>query len=119
MLSNVSLEFAAQDGVDGINHDDIAFCAVDLDETPELSTYSHFNSIDIMGFYPHLISNGVRFDCTCMRACVSAYVRACGRACVCGSEWSVTVGHTRLRDGKTFNQCGRPRRLRIALWWDR
>ena len=56
VLSNVSLAFSERQDVP-----DIAFCAVDLDDTPELSTYSHFNTIDVMYFYKHLILNGVRF----------------------------------------------------------
>lgn len=57
VLSNVSQDFDSN-----FSTKNIAFCAVDLDETPELSTYTHYNSIDIMAFYPHLMINGIRFD---------------------------------------------------------
>ena len=56
VLSNVSLGFQRRSDVPSV-----AFCSVDLDKTPELSTYTHFNSIDVMYFYPHLIMNGVRY----------------------------------------------------------
>ena len=56
VLSNVSLEVQSRKDIS-----QVAFCAVDLDKSPELSTYTHFNSIDVMYFYPHLIMNGVRY----------------------------------------------------------
>lgn len=61
VLSSVAEKFEQQNKNNG---NPVAFCLVDLDETPELSTYSHFNSIDVMYFYKHLILNGVRFPGT-------------------------------------------------------